>query len=101
MTATQTPSPFKTMAEVRAANAALGHNWFRRDTMRFWNTRIESRLIGRRYFVTSEKMDAPYEPPATRLFTVRRVNDDGSVETVGEFQGYETREDALTAARAL
>lgn len=33
---------FKTMADVRAANKAIGHHYFERSTMRFFDSRVDS-----------------------------------------------------------
>lgn len=52
--ATDAASPYKTLADVRAANAAAGFRFFDRGTMKFWNSRIESTLIRGRFFITSE-----------------------------------------------
>lgn len=89
-----TAQTFRTIDEVKAANEAAGHNWFSKDTMRFFNSRVCGGLVGGRYFVTSEKYD--YDSP--RLYTVREVNADGTVDTVGEFQGYDTADKAKRAA---
>lgn len=85
------------MEDVRQANAAIGHHWFSPDTVRFFNSRIGRSLYGGRYFVTSER----YEWDAPRLYTVRRANADGTIDTVGEFQGYATSYMAKRAIREL
>jgi hypothetical protein len=86
-------SMFANMDEVKAANQADGQHWFDGPTMAFFRCRIESQLIGGRWFISSEQSaeDAP------RLYTVRAVASDGTVSTVGEFQAYETLADALMA----
>lgn len=88
---------FKTMAEVRAANKAIGHHWFDADTMRFFNSRVESELINGRYFVTSEQFSSADQ----RMFNVRRVEANGAVNTVDDFQGLATKQAAIDAARRL
>lgn len=82
---------FNTISDVIDHNRATGHHFFDADTMRFFNSRVETGLMRGRFFVTSEK-----GPDGIRAYTVRRARDDGSVETVGEggFQGYETLDDA-------
>jgi hypothetical protein len=82
---------FNTMTDIRHANYALGHCWFAPDTMRWWHSRIVSGVLGERYFVTSECQDDNHP----RLFTVRMANDDGSIDTVSDFQQFRT----LTEAR--
>jgi len=75
---------FQTMAQVKAANKAIGHHWFERSTMRFFNSVIESGLLRGRFFITSERRELDFP----KRYTVRRAQADGSIETVGTFQGY-------------
>ena len=75
-------SPFKTMADVRAANKALGNHWFDTETMKWWKTCIESSLIAGRYFITSEDEFALDGSVPKRIFAVRYANDNGSIETL-------------------
>lgn len=88
---------YTSIADVRAANAAIGGHWFERGSMRFFNSVIESKLIGGRWFVTSERMDLDRR----KLYSVREALPTGEIDTVGEFQGYGTREDAMDAVREL
>lgn len=93
---------FRDMADVKAANAAIGGHWFERSTMRFFNTRIESKLMtrgssGRQVFITSERCDET----TPRKYTVREALTDGSIDTVGEFQQHATLQDARDAVVAL
>ncbi len=85
---------FSSMAEVRKANKAAGFHWFERSTMRFFQCRIESRLLKGRYFISSEQ-----GPSGERLFTLRQVEADGGVDTVGDFQAHRTKADAKRALR--
>jgi hypothetical protein len=50
-------------------------------------------------FISSEKNDYPYAPRAPRLYTVRTFCD-GQIETIGEFQGYASRAEAIRAMRS-
>jgi hypothetical protein len=88
---------YRTIEDVKAANRQIGNHWFDRGTMRFFNTKIESGLIGGKYFITSERCDDNHP----RLFTVRRAEPDATIDTVGEFQQYRTRDDAREAVREL
>jgi hypothetical protein len=65
--------------------------------MRFFNTRLESGLIGGKYFITSER----YDENRPRRYSVRRADPDGTIDTVGEFQEYLTKDDARDAITAL
>ena len=88
---------FKTIADVRYANQQLGHHWFDRSSMRFFNTTIESSLYGGRFFITSERMD----PRHPKKYTVREALPTGEIKTVGEFHRMTSIEDARDAARNL
>ena len=88
---------FSNMADVRNANRELGHHFFDRDTMRFFDSKIVGALIGGRYFITSERFNA--ESP--RLYTIRKAQPNGDVGTVGAFQQYRTREAAYAEAKAM
>ncbi len=72
----------KTMADVKAANEAAGYNWFSRDTMKFWKTRIESSLIGGRWFISSEDEWCFDGRTPARVYCVREAMEDGSIHTV-------------------
>jgi len=74
---------YRTMADVVAANRAIGHHFFDLNTMRCFHSRIESRLIAGKLFITSEK-----GPEEIRKYTVREAQPDGTIDTVGDFQQY-------------
>lgn len=100
-----TVGPFATVADIRAANRAIGHHWFDRDTVRFFGSRVGRTVYGGRFFVSSEQ-DQPFGRfPAAwngeRRWTVRMADDDGSITTVGPFGGYRSGEEARRAAQDL
>lgn len=72
---------FKTLADVRAANQAIGNHWFDRATMRWWKTRIESSLRGGRFFITSEDEFCIDGRRPRRVYSVREALPDGSIKT--------------------
>ena len=88
-------SNFQTMAQVKAANKAIGNHWFERSTMRFFNSVIESGLLRGRFFITSERR----ELSLPKRYTVREVLADGEIKTVGQFQGFSDLELARIAIR--
>lgn len=89
---------FRTMADVKFKNKASGHHWFSPDTMRFFSSRVETGLLYGRYFVTSERFDDDFP----RLYTVREVvGPNADIDTVGEFQAYETKLEAVQAIGKL
>jgi hypothetical protein len=89
---------FTSMAAVRAAFSSAGNPWFSRDTMKWFNCKIESSLIGGRYFITSEQHD-----DYPRLYSVRKVvryeNGGIGIDTIGEFQQHATLQAAREALK--
>jgi len=74
-----------------------------RTTPCFHVTTARGEVYGAGYFVTSERFVTYYpeyraEP---RRFTVRRIETDGSIETVSDFQAYGSRSGAHAAAKRL
>lgn len=90
---------FTTMADFRQANADSGSFWFSENTMRFFETEIESDLItigDRQFFVTSER-----NPEGSRLCTIREAMPDGDVETIGGFHEHADLDEAIEVLHAL
>jgi hypothetical protein len=83
---------FKTILEIQLANKKLGQTWFDKKETEFFNTHIESGVIAGRYFITSDQ--APLIP---RKYTIRRANSNGSIDTIGDFCEYSTKQAALNA----
>jgi len=100
------PGPYRTVADVKRANAELGHHFFDREALRFFNSRIGSTVYAGRYFVTSERDQAvssrfPAAWNGERRYTVREAAEDGSVITVGAFGAYHSGAAARRVAEAL
>ena len=87
---------FDTIQEIERANENHGHHFFEPSSKRFFRSRIGETVYGGRYFITSEQFD--YTSP--RLYTVRMARDDGSIETIGDFQAFRTASQARAAIRA-
>jgi hypothetical protein len=83
---------FKTIADVKAANKAIGHFWFSKDTMKFFDSKIETQLYAGKYFISSERFSDTYP----RYYKIREVKPDGSIETK---ELNETAYHSLTEAR--
>jgi hypothetical protein len=83
----------RTMAEVRKQNAALGERWFSPETLRCFRCEVGPTLVADRWFWTSEQSAAD----SVRAWTVREALPNGRIATVGDFMGYETKEDAVQA----
>ena len=90
---------FTSIPAVKAAFSAAGSHWFSKGAMQWFNSKIESSLIGGRYFITSER----YESDSEKLFNVRKVVRDMNstpsldIETVGEHMTYKTKQEAMQA----
>lgn len=89
-------SMYDTIEQITAANAAIGRHFFEPSDMRCYRVRVSPTVYGGKYFITSEQFD-----DAPRLYTVRMANPTGSISTVGEFQQYATRAQAVAAIRKL
>jgi hypothetical protein len=87
------PGPFASIAAVRRANAAHGHYFFERASMRFFNSRVLRTLRAGRFFVTAERqeLDMP------ERFTIRLARDRGEILDVGDFQAWATAHEAAEA----
>lgn len=88
-----------TTKTIRDANAAAGFRFFERGTMRFFSARVLSGVYGGKYFVTSERDTYRDENP--RLYSVRSIREDGSIETHGGFQAFDSARKARAHAVRL
>lgn len=91
---------FNTVNDIKQLAADTGNHFFDRDAMRFFKSRIGHKVYGGRFFVSSEQFD----DGSPRLYTVRVATYEGGrldVDTVGGFQQYETRADAVAAIRQI
>ena len=93
---------FVSMYDLRGAVAESGSHFFDRDTLRFFRSRIGSKLYGGRLFVTSEQAgdDSPrrYTIRMVRQYLDRPMLD---VTKVGGFQHFRTYDAAHSTARRL
>lgn len=75
-------------------NKKSGSYFFNPETMRFWDSKIETDLIEDKYFITSEKTANGKD----RKFTIREFNGDYSIiNDIGEFLEHSTLSDAEAA----
>lgn len=87
------------IGDIKAANERVGNHFFEKGTLNFFSSRILMDVFnapdGIAYFVTSER-----GPNGRRAYSLRSFSPEtGSVRTVGEFQGYATRAQAIGAAK--
>ena len=88
----------KNLVNFKRLNKENGGKFFSQATMDWWNCKIESELLKDKYFVTSERRDIK----DAKMFTVRSCDwSDGSVETIDDFNSYDTLGKALTAIKRL
>ncbi len=87
---------YKSMEEIQQANREAGRYWFSPDTMEFFETIIESEVIGGQYFISSEK-----PPHAPRAFAVRCADEAGHISTVGKTCEFPTLAAAELAVEEL
>lgn len=80
-----------TMDDVKRNNKEAGRYFFSPDTMKFFKSKIESKLLKGRFFITSEQAGDEH----SREFTIR-VYDTNThkISTMGGFQAYKTKEEA-------
>ena len=83
------------ISEVKAIVKSNGGHFFDKNAMKFFGTKIETSVFKNGCFVTSEDDFCEIN----RLYTVRRFNGK-SIDTIGDFQQYKTKESAREAARA-
>ena len=89
------------IADARKANAATGRFFFSPDTLRFFNSEIESELMAGALFITSERPPESMRPAVwngERRFTLRAALASGDVATVGAFGAYPSKAKARKAA---
>ena len=86
---------YKSIDEIKKSHEAQGGHFFDPDWMRVYNSRIGRTVYKGKYFITSEQFKV--EP---RRYTVKKcVN--GEIETVGEFQQFATRREAIKFIETL
>jgi hypothetical protein len=89
---------FRNIEQIKKLNKAIGHHWFSPETMSFFSCEVLPTIYAGKYFITSEEDTfANY----ARKFTVRIAKANGDIDTVGDFQAYETAEEAIEAVQEL
>ena len=81
------------MDELRRQYSGEGKHFFDPGSMRFFNSRIKDRVYGGNMFITSER-----GPSGPRAYTIKKIDKQGRINTVGEFQQYAT---SAAAERAI
>ena len=80
------------LSEMKRMNEEAGHSWFSKENMRLFGTKIEVLPNRKGLFITSEYLDAGIQK---RRYTIRHFDKEtGHVNTVNEFNQYETLKEA-------
>lgn len=89
--------PAGNMKDVAYWNKYIGHNFFDKDTMEFWGSKIESGLYQNNTFITSEDNWNRTE----RGYTVRQYDPNTAhINDVSGFLAFKTRAEAKAFALA-
>jgi hypothetical protein len=89
---------FYSIRAIKAANEAAGQFFFSPSSMAFFQSRVSHKLHGP-YFVTSER--PRWDHNASRRYTIRKVEDNGAVDTIGEFGAFASSREAHREAARL
>lgn len=85
---------FNNITEVKKANKVKGRHFFDKDALAFFGSKVFPELYtvaGRQFFITVEDNFNRTQ----KFYTIREAMPDGDIETVGEFLGYESKEQAI------
>ena len=90
---------YKSIAEIVTANKEAGQYFFSPDTMAFWGSKVETKVIEGCYFVTSEDNYDRSE----KVLKVRKALPDGTIATApfGEPPSYLADVELVTLDKAI
>lgn len=96
-----------TIEDIKRLNSELGGHFFDRDAMRFFNSRVLSRVMvlpydnGELYFVTSERFEDVPRKYTLRSICIREGDERyGKIGEVSEFQQFSSASEAYRYAEA-
>jgi hypothetical protein len=95
-------SKFDRIEQIEGLNAALGFYFFSPDTMRWFNSKVYDDIYQVKEgvcFITSERDDYLDRQP-TRLYTVRIMRLNGRIDSLSEFQQFNTLKQARAFVKA-
>lgn len=90
---------YKTIQEIKQANADIDQNYFSESTMEFFNCQVYDKVYDGDLFITSEQCDFGAWD-GERRYSVRQCVD-GRVRDVSEFGEFATFEEADLFARSF
>jgi hypothetical protein len=91
------PGPYASVSEIINKHKSNGGHFFENGPGRGEHVRWGSKVVGGRYFVTSEKRRVLYEPDWPRRYTIRKASDEGDIYPVGDPGLFETSAQANVA----
>jgi hypothetical protein len=89
---------FNNMSELRAKNKQLGHQFFSREMMRQFNSKVETALFRGRWFIMSDK---GREQTAKRKYKLWEARSSGEIVSAGDAAGYNDIDTAKQALKAI
>jgi len=87
---------YNSIEEIKMANIMAGGHFFSHNTIKFFDSIVESGVYLGCYFVTSEK-----GPDEIRKFTIRKALPDGDIVDHGKSQGYLKKADAIAEIKRI
>ena len=88
-----------TITGMKELNKEAGQHWFDKDTMRFFDSKIEAGPNKKDIFITSETIGTR---TCQRGYSLRQFDrETGKVETIGEMNDYSTLKEAREARKQL
>jgi hypothetical protein len=89
--------PHESINQIKKYNADQGYHYFEKGTMDFFNSITMGMVFAGRIFITSEKFMSPHGN-GPRRWSLRYIDDDGSIGTIGDFQRYTEAHEAISDA---
>jgi len=90
---------YTSIVQIISEAQSAGSHFFDEATLRFFSSRIHSKIYGGCYFITSERDN--YRDSNPRFYTIRKYEGGLKVETVGEFCQYTSKAQAISAVKKL
>tara|TARA_R110002110_G_scaffold83483_6_gene216682 strand:- start:2080 stop:2424 length:345 start_codon:yes stop_codon:yes gene_type:complete len=88
-----TQGPHEDLNSIEQLNEEKGYHYFEEKTMRFFSSNAYETIYAGCIFITSEKFMSRHGN-GPRRYSLRCIRENGTIDTIGEFQGYETFSDA-------
>jgi len=94
---------YQTMRDIRFHNEEAGGTFFGQFERRFFNSRTLRSVFGKHgsIFISSEQFDPILAPEIPRKYTVRFIDQEGMIQSLSEFQQFETASAAKRYAKQI